>query len=54
MNYDDWKTSPPDDDPEGEQQHDDRCPSCGASADDDCDPDCLCRLCERKRAQGAA
>lgn len=26
-----------------------RCPSCGVLAEDDCEPDCGCRYCERAR-----
>lgn len=50
MNYDTWKTTPPDSDPEGEHQDEDRCPDCGVGPDDACLPECRCGYCvERAR-----
>lgn len=59
MNYDTWKTTPPDDDPEGDafalrQEEDRRCPACGAWDDDPCEDGCACPACVRTREEGAA
>lgn len=52
MTYDDWKTTPPDEDPEGDHQEPDEpgCPDCGAAADDPCARDCGCPRCWWMRA----
>lgn len=48
MNYDTWKTTPPDDDPEGEQaEREDTCPDCGVGPDMPCEPGCGCVYCRR-------
>lgn len=54
MSYDSWLTTPPDDDPEGDdfflkREENDRCPSCGARDNDPCEHDCKCVTCERRR-----
>lgn len=55
MSYDSWKTTPPDDDPEGEQHRDDAaenaCPDCGAPDGDECAHDCGCSHCRAREWQ---
>ena len=52
MNYDAWKTTPPDDDPEGQHQDEkDRCPSCLALEGQPCDPFCDCARCRAREAE---
>lgn len=52
MSYDSWKTTPPDDDPYGEdharQLADERCPDCGAEHDQPCDKSCGCVYCRKR------
>lgn len=50
MTYDNWKTTPPDDDPDGDAARDEenRCADCGALGDDPCGPDCGCAACRAK------
>ena len=52
MTYDDWKTTPPDDDPDGEAaEREDRCPDCGVGPDDPCELGCQCVHCRRLAAR---
>ena len=52
MSYDDYLSSLPDEDPEGESQDErelaDSCPDCGVDADTPCTPECGCVYCRRR------
>ena len=56
MTYDNYWTTPPDDDQSGDAARDEyeRCPDCGVTGDEPCTKDCGCRWCLARDARLAA